>query len=201
MDETTVTMVGAGAELGDGTTVDSHVVLGTPGRMASDVPARTGANCHLRAHGVLYAGATFGDNVRTGHHWMVREGTTIGNDSLVGSGVVIDDQCRIGSRVSIQTGVYIPTFTVIEDDVFLGPRVCLTNDKFMGRPAELVGVTVRRGARLGANCVVLPGIEIGEQAVVGSGAVVTKDVPAYSIVAGNPARVMGEVPADQRLDA
>lgn len=188
-----------------------HVVLGHPGknergllvegRAAESSGARVGRDCVLRAHGVLYAGAILGDRVQTGHHWLVREETRIGDGCLVGSGSIIDDRCIIGDRVSIQTGVYVPTGTRIADDVFLGPRVCLTNDKKMGRGDwKLEGITIEEGARLGANCTVLPGLVIGADSVIGSGAVVTKDVPPGKIVVGNPARVLRDIDPAESLE-
>jgi len=159
-----------------------------------------GNECVLREHGIIYSRAILGDRVRTGHHYLIREDTTIGDGSLVGTGVTIDEGCTIGKNVSIQTGVYIPSGTVIEDNVFLGPRAVLTNDKYMGRTEDwLRPVTIKRGARLGANCVVLPGVTIEEEAVIGSGAVVTKDVPPFVVVTGNPARIVGKVPEEHRL--
>ena len=198
------------SRIGENCFIAENVIIGHPAKDEKDLllegreeevdGAVIGDGCILRDHGIIYSRARLGDRCQTGHHYLVREDTTIGDGSLVGTGVTIDDRCTIGSRVSIQTGVYIPTGTIIEDRVFLGPRAVLTNDKYMGRTEEwLEPVTIRKGARLGANCVVLPGIEIGEDAVIGSGSVVTKDVPAHAVMVGNPARKIGEVPLEHRL--
>lgn len=177
---------------------EKHLLLG--GREEEVDGAVIGDGCILRDHGIIYSRARLGDRCQTGHHYLVREDTTIGEGSLVGTGVTIDDRCIIGRKVSIQTGVYIPTATVIEDRVFLGPRAVLTNDRYMGRTADwLEPVTIRKGARLGANCVVLPGVVIGEDAVIGSGAVVTRDVPDHAVMVGNPARRIADVPREHRL--
>jgi acetyltransferase-like isoleucine patch superfamily enzyme len=198
------------SKIGKDCYIAENVVIGHPGKDEKDLlvsgreneveGAVIGNNCTLIDYGIIYSMVKLGDNVQTGHHYLVREHTTIGNGSLVGTGVTIDDRCTIGNKVSIQTGVYIPTGTVIEDNVFLGPRAVLTNDKYMGRTEEWFSpVTIKKGARLGANCVVLPGVTIGEDAVIGSGAVVTKDVPAFAIVVGNPGKIIGEVPMKHRL--
>lgn len=198
--------------IGEGTVLGPNVIVGHPGKDEGAVlrtgaydtldGARIGKNCTLRAGGILYSRATFGDNVVTGHNFLVREDTKVGDGTLVGSGTIIDNAVTIGRKCSIQTGVYIPTYTKIGDGVFLGPRACITNDKKMGRADwKLEGVVIEDFARVGANCTILPGVRIGRDAVVGGGAVVTKDVAPRTIVAGCPARVMGEVTADMRRDA
>jgi len=190
--------------------IAENVVIGHPGKDEKELllagredevdGAVIGDECTLRDYGIIYSKAILGNRVQTGHHYLVRENTTIGDGSLVGTGVTIDDRCSIGNDVSIQSGVYIPTGTIIEDHVFLGPRAVLTNDRYMGRTDDWFSpVVIKRGARLGANCVILPGVTIGEEAVIGSGAIVTKDVAPFSVVVGNPARKIGEVPEEHRL--
>lgn len=198
------------SRIGKGTYIAENVTIGHPakdekhllleGREDEVEGAVIGKECILRDHGIIYSRAFLGDRVQTGHHYLIREDTAIGDNTLVGTGVVIDDRCKIGEGVSIQTGVYIPTGTIIEDRVFLGPRAVLTNDRYMGRTQNwLEPVTVKFGARIGANSVLLPGITIGREAVVGAGAVVTKDVPDFAVAVGNPARIIGEVPEKHRL--
>jgi acetyltransferase-like isoleucine patch superfamily enzyme len=112
----------------------------------------------------------------------------------VWSNSVVDYGCVIGSRVKIHTGVYIPQFTVIEDDVFIAPGCTFANDLHPGcrcADGNMRGPTIRQGARIGVNCTLVPGVEIGAYALVGSGSVVTHDVPPGVVVAGNPARIMG----------
>jgi len=149
--------------------------------------SRIGKRTIIRPFTVIYEDTTLGDNVETGHHVLIREETTIGDNTIVGTGTIIDGRVRIGSKVRIESGVFIPPLTVIEDEVFLGPKAIITNDKYP-MSKRLVGVIIRRGAVIGANAILIAGIEIGEYAVVAAGAIVTKNVPPYTVVAGVPAR-------------
>ena len=103
----------------------------------------------------------------------------------------------------LQTGVYITAFSEIDDDVFVGPCAMTTNDDTMARrPAEpqMEGVRLRRACRVGGGAVILPGVEVGEEAFVAAGAVVTRDVPPYKVVWGVPARIVRDVPEEDLLD-
>ncbi|MGH2911148.1 MAG: acyltransferase, partial [Solirubrobacteraceae bacterium] len=127
---------------------------------------------------------------------FVRERSQIGAGSVIGRGSAVDPEVRIGQRVRVQTNVYLTQGTVIEDDVFVGPGVCTTNDDTMARHGpemRLRGATLRRACRIGGGTVLTPGIEVGEEAFVAAGAVVTKDVPPRAVVMGVPARVVREV--------
>ncbi|MDD4307680.1 MAG: acyltransferase [Thermoplasmata archaeon] len=197
------------SKVGKGTFLGHSVVVGHPGKneralltenRLNDVKgAVIGKDCVIRDGTIIYSQTTLGDNVQTGHNALIREDTTIGNKSMVGTLTIIEDNVTIGERVSIQSAVYIPTNTVIEDDVFIGPRVCFTNDKYMGRgEVKLLGAHVEKNVRIGANSTILPGIRIGCDALVGAGAVVTKDVEPYTMVAGVPARKVGMVPVEHR---
>lgn len=198
------------SRIGEGTYLGPGVIIGHPGKHERDIlksgswdavkGATLGRNCTIRAQTIVYSGATLGDEIQSGHRALIREDTTIGAKTMIGTGVVIEDQCRIGTQCSIQTNVYIPTLSVIEDNVFLGPCATLTNDKRMGRGAwKLEGVHIKKGARVGANATLLPGVVIGRNAVIGSGAVVTKDVPDNAVFAGVPARLLKDVPQEDRL--
>ncbi len=197
------------SKIGDGTFVAETAIIGHPGKHDKELlitgrsnetkGAVIGENCVIRDYTVIYTDVKIGNRVQTGHHVLIREETEIGDQTIIGSGTIIEDNCKIGSRVSIQSGVYIPTNSVIEDDVFIGPRACLTNDKYMGRgEINLVGPHIEKFARLGANSTILPGIRVGADSTIGSGAVVTKDVQPFEIVAGVPARKIGEVPPEHR---
>lgn len=195
--------------IGVDTYVGPNVILGHPGKDEVDLlrtgrwddadGARVGRNCILRANGIVYSRAQLGDGVTTGHGFLIREDTVIGDRTLVGTAVTIDNRVRIGKAVILQTGVYLPTGTVVGDGAFLGPRACVTNDDRMARePWKLEPVTIESFARIGANSTILPGVVVGRDAVIGAGAVVTRDVAAYTIVAGVPARPIGEVSAKDR---
>lgn len=158
-----------------------------------------GDNCTLRAGTMLYSDVRVADEVAFGHNVLVRENVTIGPRTKIGTNVVIDGSTRIGAKVSIQTGVYICTYSVVEDGVFLGPCCVFTNDKYVvQKPFKLIGPTVKKGASIGANALLFPGVTVGEGAVVGSQAMVNSDVPARTIFVGLPARKLRDVPDDWR---
>ncbi len=159
-----------------------------------------GDNATIRSGAIIYPNVKIGNNFRTGHNVLIRDDTEIGDNVLVGSLVVIEGHVKIGNNVSIQTGAYIPTDVIIEDNVFIGPHAVLTNGKYPIREPEirlreklggrLAGPILRKGASLGANCTILPGVEIGEGAMVAAGAVVAKDVGAWKLAIGVPAKVI-----------
>jgi len=147
-------------------------------------------NAIIRSDCCLYARVTVGHHMRTGHRVLIREETSIGHNVLIGSGTVIDNACTIGDYVSIQSCVYLPTGTQIGDYVFLGPGATFTNDRFPIRTEEpLSAAVVKRGASVGANAVIVPGVTVGEGAFIGAGSVVTKDVPDWHMAIGSPARI------------
>jgi acetyltransferase-like isoleucine patch superfamily enzyme len=145
----------------------------------------------LRSHTVLYAGSVIGEGFATGHHALVREHNTIGDDVSIGSLSVVEHHVSIANGVRIHSQCFIPEYTVLEENCWIGPRVTITNAPFprcQHMPACLLGVTVGREAKIGANVTLLPGVKIGERALIGAGAVVTKDIPPETVVIGNPGR-------------
>ena len=151
----------------------------------------------------MFAGSHIGARVIVGDQSCIRERVTLGDDVVIGRGALVENDTTIGSLTRIQAEAYITAYSTLEENVFVAPCVVTTNDNFMGRTEKRLelmrGPTIRRGARIGGGAVLCPGVEIGEEAFVGAGAVVTKDVPARALVVGNPARVLREVSADELL--
>lgn len=137
-----------------------------------------------------------GAGTRIWQHVVILSGAKIGSDVNISANCFIEDDVVIGDRVTIKCGVYLWNGIRIEDDVFIGPNVTFTNDKFprsKSYPDQFLSTLVEKGATIGGGAVILPGITIGQQAMVGAGAVVTKSVPPYAIVTGSPARITGYV--------
>lgn len=184
--------------LGEGAVIEPFVVLGCPpGKRASgELPLAIGASSRIRSHGVIYAGSTLGARLQTGHGALIREGCVLGDDCSIGSGSILEFEVTMGQGVRLHSHVFVPEHTVLEDGAWLGPNVVVTNAKHpksARAKATLLGVRVERDAKIGANATLLPGVTIGAHALVGAGSVVTKDVPAYAVVVGNPARRVGDV--------
>lgn len=180
--------------LGQNATVFEPVTLGFPSRDVMGTTGFTGTtignNAILRSGTIIYSDVIIGDDFQTGHNVVIREKTRIGNRVAIGTATIIEGNCSIGSRVSLQSMVYIPTDTVIEDEVFIGPNTVLTNDRYPPtRIGGLKGPSIRKGAAIGANTTLLPGVCIGEGALVAAGSVVTRDVPAHMLAVGSPARI------------
>ena len=195
---TTDRCIYAGVQLGEGADLGPFVVIGvTPrGKQEGELATVIGAAAVIRSHTVIYAGNRIGARFETGHGTLIREENVIGNDVSIGSGTVVEHHVVIGDRVRVHSKAFIPEYTVLEAESWIGPNVVLTNARYPRSPTvkeTLRGPTIRRGAKIGANSTVLPGIEIGEGALVGAGSVVTKDVPPRAVVVGNPARVVKQL--------
>jgi acetyltransferase-like isoleucine patch superfamily enzyme len=199
------TVLGEGVRVLEGAVVGKQPTLSprSTARREELAPAVLGDGTIVSTGAVVFAGTTVGARVILGDQSCVRERVTIGDDVVVGRGSLVENDTTIGALTKIQAHAYITAYSTLEDDVFIAPCVVTTNDNLMGRTerrhALIKGPTIRRGARVGGGAVLCPGVEIGEEAFVGAGAVVTKDVPPRTIVVGNPARPLREVPEDELL--
>ena len=202
-----------GTVLGEGAKVLENAVVGkqptlSPRSTAKREPlppAEIGDGTIVSTGAILFAGTRLGARVILGDQACVRERCVIGDDVVVGRGSLVENDTTIGALTKIQADAYVTAYSTLEENVFIAPCVVTTNDDFMGRTErrhELIkGPTIRRGARIGGGAILLPGVEIGEEAFVGAGAVVTKDVPPRKLVVGNPARVLRDVPDDELLES
>ena len=184
--------------LGRNVRLGDHVVIGEPPRGATpgQLPTVIGDDAVIRSHTVIYAGNRIGRGFQTGHQVTIRENNTIGDDVSVGTGSVLEHHLDIQDGVRIHSQAFVPEMTVLRRGCWIGPRVCITNARYPLSPNvknELVGADVGEGAKVGANATLLPGVKIGRHALVGAGAVVTKDVPEDAVVVGNPARTINSV--------
>jgi acetyltransferase-like isoleucine patch superfamily enzyme len=196
------TAIGERVRIHDGAILGKPLSLGPRSRAAREEPPPlvVGDAAVIGASAVLVAGAAIGSEAFIGDQAHVRERSAVGRGSLVGSLSSVDNDAVIGAGVRIQTGCYITAFCELEDEVFLGPGVQTLNDATAGRrPAgePLRGPRLRRGCRIGGGAVLLPGIEVGEHALVGAGAVVTRDVRARTLVVGVPARQVRHLTAEE----
>ena len=201
-----------GTVIGDGVVIQDNVVLGkqpklskrsTSAKKAPLAPLQIGAGSAICSGAVVYAGTVLGADVIIGDQASVRERCTLGEGVVVGRGVCVENDVPIGAFTKIQSNSYITAYSELEDHVFIAPCVTTTNDNVMGRTDErhalIKGAIIRRGARVGGGVVILPGIEIGAEAFVAAGALVTRDVPAGKLVAGLPAQVWRGVPPEEMV--
>jgi len=200
-----------GTVLGDGVKVLENAVVGKQPALSPRSttkreplpPAEIGDETIVSTGAIVFAGSRIGARVILGDQSCVRERVVIDDDVVLGRGSLVENDTTIGAMTRIQADAYITAYSTLEEHVFIAPCVVTTNDNFMGRTERrhelMKGPTIRRGARIGGGAVLCPGIEIGEEAFVGAGAVVTRDVPSRVIVVGNPARVLREVPDDELL--
>jgi acetyltransferase-like isoleucine patch superfamily enzyme len=200
-----------GTVIGEGCQILDYAVVGKQPTLSPRSTAKReelprlelGAGTIVSTGAVVFAGTTVGERVVVGDQACVRERCTIGDDVVIGRGSLVENDTSVGALTKIQAHAYITAYSLLEENVFIAPCVITTNDNFMGRTEkrhELVkGPTIRRGARIGGGAVLLPGIEVGEEAFVGAGAVVLRDVPARAVMVGSPARQIREVQEEELL--
>ena len=200
------TVLGEGVKVLEGAVIGKQPTLSPRSTAKREPlpPAELGAGTVVSTGAIVFAGTRVGARVVLGDQSCVRERVTIGDDVVVGRGSLVENDTTIGAMVKIQAGVYITAYSTLEENVFIAPCVVTSNDNFMGRTEQrhelIEGPTIRRGARVGAGAVLCPAVEIGEEAFVGAGAVVTKDVPPRTLVVGNPARPLRQVPDEELLE-
>ena len=163
-----------------------------------------GSNCIIGSNTVIYIGSDILSYVFIADLASIRENTKIGDYTIIGRGVTVENYVVIGKRCKLESESYITAYSELEDYVFIAPGVVTSNDNYLGRTEErkkfFKGVTIKKGARIGANATILPGKTIGRDALVGAGSIVTRDVPARKIVIGVPARIIREVPEEQLVE-
>ncbi len=200
------TVIGTGAKILDNAVVGKQPSLSPRSTAKREPlpPTVIGPGTIVSTGAIVFAGTTIGARVIIGDQACVRERVVVGDDVVIGRGSLVENDTTIGAMTKIQADAYITAYSTLEEHVFIAPCVVTTNDNYMGRTekrhALIKGPTIRRGARIGGGAILCPGIEIGEEAFVGAGAVVTKNVPPRVVVVGSPARVLRDVPADELLD-
>jgi UDP-2-acetamido-3-amino-2,3-dideoxy-glucuronate N-acetyltransferase len=200
-------VIHAGTTLAPGVQIQDAAILGKPLALGAHShasrdplpPLRVAEGARICAGAVVLAGTTIGPRAMVGDRAHVRERVTICEETTIGTGSAVDNDVEVGARVRVQTACYLTAFSRIEDDVFVAPGVITTNDNAAGRGDELAGVILRRACRVGGRAVLLPGVEVGEEAFVAAGSVVTRDVAARSLVMGVPAKPVRDVPDSELL--
>lgn len=158
----------------------------------------------IRDGTIIYIGCQIGNKTMIGHYVIIREVTKIGAHCRIGHHVVFEGATEVGDHTAIHSQCHITSYTKIGSYVLMGPMTVTTNDPVMGHERKNIEVSpkgpiILDGARIAAGCVILPGITIGMEAMIGAGSLVTKDIPDYAIAYGRPAKVMGRIPDNALL--
>lgn len=176
----------------------------TTGTVKELPPLVIGKLVTVGAGTIIYRGASIADKVFFGDLATLREDVTVGTGTIIGRGVAVENKVSIGKKAKIESNAYITAFSTVGDYCFVAPGVTFSNDNFVGRTEErkkhFAGPTLKKGARIGAGSVLLPGVIIGEDALIAAGSVITKDVPPRVIVMGAPAKVWKKVPSEQLIE-
>jgi acetyltransferase-like isoleucine patch superfamily enzyme len=185
-------------KIGDRTRVGAYCIIGEPsyGNLPGTVTTTIGSESIIRSHTVIYAGNEIGAKFQTGHKANIRENNKIGNNVSIGTHSIIEHHVNIADNVRIHSSVFIPEYSILEKGSWIGPGVFFTNAIHPLCPQVkkcLKGPVIRQNAKIGANSTLLPGVIIGEMALVGAGSVVVDDVPSRAVVVGNPARQISTI--------
>jgi len=185
-------------KIGNNVQIGNCVIIGLPPKGKTDGELETiiGDNAIIRSHTVIYAGNKIGNDFQTGHLVMIREENIIGDQVSIGTGSVIEHHIKIYDGVRIHSQAFIPEYCTLEEGAWIGPNVVFTNALYPLSPeakSNLNGAYIKKLAKVGANSTLLPGIILGENCLVGAGSVVTKNVPANKVVAGNPALIINDL--------
>ena len=200
------TALGEGVKVLEGAVVGKQPTLSPRSTAKREplAPTTIGDGTIVSTGAIVFAGSQIGARVILGDQSCVRERVEIGDDVVLGRGSYVENDTTIGAMTKIQADAYITAYSTLEEHVFIAPCVVTTNDNWMGRTKKrfgnVKGPTIRRGARIGGGAILCPAVEIGEEAFVGAGAVVTKDVPARAVMVGNPARRLRDVPDEELLE-
>ena len=198
------TVLGEGVKVLEGAVVGKQPTLSPRSTAKREplAPTTIGDGTIVSTGAIVFAGSAIGARVILGDQSCVRERVEIGDDVVLGRGSYVENDTTIGAMTKIQADAYITAYSTLEEHVFIAPCVVTTNDNWMGRTEQrfgnVKGPTIRRGARVGGGVVICPALEIGAEAFIGAGAVVTKDVPPRALMVGNPARHIRDV-ADEEL--
>jgi acetyltransferase-like isoleucine patch superfamily enzyme len=192
------TIIYDNVEIGDNSVIANDCVLGEPlnsyyhEKQYQNPNTIIGSGALIRSHSIIYAGSTFGENFQTGHRVTIRENCHFGKNCSVGTLSDVQGHCRLGNYCRLHSNVHIGQKSHIGDFVFIYPYVVLTNDPTP--PSDLcIGPTIGNYSQIATMSVILPGVKIGEHALVGAGSIVTKDVADFSLFVGNPAKHITDV--------
>src|SRR6478672_5031101 len=188
------TVLGEGVRILENAVVGKQPALGASSTAKRDPlpPTTIGDGSVISTGAIVFAGSSIGASCIVGDQSCIRERVVMADNCILGQGSLIENDTTVGAGTRIQAEAYITAYSTLEEDVFIAPCVVTTNDNFMGRTEKrkslMKGPTIRRGARVGGGAILCPGVEIGEEAFVGAGAVVTKDVQPKTVVVGARAR-------------
>lgn len=183
---------------GENVQIEEFCIIGVPpkGKKAGELKTVIGDNAVIRSHSVIYAGNTIGNDLETGHHAFIRENNTIGDNVSIGTGADIEHHTIIEDHVRIHSHAAVPEYTHLKKGCWIGPFVNFINCWHPGCPKAkecIKGPSIGRYAKLGANVLIYPRLDIGDYAFIGAGAIIRKDVPARAVVVGNHNKIVGDV--------